>query len=50
MELTDLLSSFQEHSAFNEERPKKGALPIPDKIISGIEEIWQGGAFSVEDL
>jgi hypothetical protein len=50
MELTDLLSSFQEHSAFNDERPKKGALSIPDKIISGIEEIWQGGAFSVEDL
>jgi hypothetical protein len=23
---------------------------MQDKIISGIEEIWQGGAFSVEDL
>jgi hypothetical protein len=50
MEITDLLKSFQEHSAFNDERPKKGSLPIEDKIISGIEEIWQGGAFSVEDL
>jgi len=49
MELTDLLTSFQEHSAFTE--PRKGtAPPMQDKIISGIEEIWQGGAFSVEDL
>ncbi len=49
MELTDLLSSFQEHSAFNDERPRKAGA-IEDKIITGIEEIWQGGAFSVEDL
>jgi hypothetical protein len=56
MELTDLLNSFQEHSAFKDEgkpKPKGGAGAangFEDKIISGIEEIWKGGAFSVEDL
>jgi len=27
-----------------------GGMGFEDKMISNIEEIWQGGAFSVEDL
>ncbi|TNV71420.1 hypothetical protein FGO68_gene7089 [Halteria grandinella] len=51
MEITDLLNSFQEHSAFTaaESGQKKGAV-YEDKLISGIDAIWQGAAFSVEDL
>ena len=53
MELTDLLQSFQEHSAFvqNEQamhQKKPGAFQ--DKMISNIEDIWQGGKFSSDDL
>lgn len=53
MELTDLLNSFQDHSAFNDQgkKPKQtGTIQVEDKLISGIEEIWKGGAFSTEDL
>ena len=50
MELTDLLSSFQEHSAFQAEGAAPSKKGLEDKMISGIEEIWQGGAFSAEDL
>jgi len=48
MEISDLLNAFEDHSAFKDERPRKTVGE--DKIISGIEEIWQGGAFKVEDL
>ncbi len=50
MEINDLLNSFQEHSAFTAvgQQPKKGNYE--DKLVSGIEQIWQGGAFSVEEL
>jgi hypothetical protein len=49
MEISDLINAFEDHSAFKDERPKKAGM-AEDKIISGIEEIWQGGAFKVEDL
>ena len=50
MELTDLLNSFQEHSAFAEQGITKKKVQIEDKLVSGIEEIWMGGAFQAEDL
>lgn len=53
MEITDLLNSFQEHSAFTKQEKgaaKQGGAVYEDKLISGIDAIWQGGAFSVEDL
>lgn len=57
MELTDLLNSFQEHSAFNMDEKKKTSqikgdqnLHYEDKIVNNLDSIWQGGGLKVEDL
>lgn len=53
LEMSELLDSFQEHSAFKDgegiqKGKKKGVEIIEDKLISNLDEIWQGGNF--EDM
>lgn len=47
LEMSDILKSFEEHSAFGQELRKKEPL-VHDKIINGIEDIWKGE--NLEDL
>ena len=52
MELTDLLQSFQEHSAFaqNEQNMNNKKKMVEDRMLSNIEDIWQGGKFATDEL